>query len=152
MSHNVKVAGVIFDDIDTLETAFKNLQREGAIDHCAIFTRTPFAMRGWNGRTENVDMGIKLPNEAYDVGFRHTAEGFQPYFEHGFAPRGIAADRGSQDINGNTCSLYDGPAVVGKLSQEYRLLQLERNANREGLMTRRVSKEKGKIALEVIHR
>lgn len=109
-------------------------------------------MRGWNGRTENVDLGISLPNSKYDIGFRKTAVGLMPYFEHGFAAPGIAAESGAQTLDGQTCHAYSGAGAIGRLAQRYRVLQLERNAQRSGMSTRRMYKEKGKISLEIIHR
>lgn len=151
MSHNVTVEGVIFDDIEMLNKAFDELVRDNLV-HGATFSRDPIQMRGWSGRKETVDCGILMPNERYDVGFRKTPEGLVPYFEHGFQPQGIAAEPGAEDINGQVCRPYDGAATVGRLAQRYRLLQLERNAHRNGMMTRRVTRQKGQIELAVTHR
>jgi hypothetical protein len=146
------VSGVIFDDIDTLEKAFNELKAEGKVAQDAVFHRQPFSMRGYGGGRENVPFGIELPNARYDVGFRQTKEGYQPYFESGFSPPGISADHGAKTLEGQTCNVYHGPGAVGQLAQRYRLLQLERNAHRMGSTTRRMQKEDGKIALEVTHR
>jgi hypothetical protein len=156
MSHNVEVSGVEFRDLKVLEAAVNELAREEGIQ--ATFHAGEAAQsRGWGGRESKVDAVVRLPSEAYDIGFTLKDGNYVPFFESGFRPRGFASDPTAKSVvepkagdRSSSFANYHNATNIGKLVQRYSLLMAERNAAQQGMLTRRVTdKGKGQMRLEV---
>lgn len=148
MSHNVHYRNIRFANEALLRAAVAELLTS---DKGVFEVGNPtVTARGYSGRTAQVDAVIRLPGQSYDIGFKKDAEGiYSPFFEAGFRPVGLAADPGSETVEGKACQYDPQGAMLGKLQQRYAVLVAEQNARRDGLSSRRVQGEKGQIALKV---
>lgn len=126
MSHNTLIKDVKITDLDALDTAIAELQKEGV---SISFDREATNFRTWRGQPDKCEGAIRLPGEQFDIGLRREADGsYVPVFDH-------MLDR-NQAI---ACAYTPGERrsdrhTIGKLMQRYTVVKAEKEAALQGHM------------------
>lgn len=143
MSHTTTVDGIVFNDIDALRLAVRDLQKSGV--KCDLVESQPARAYYTNqaGMEGNMDYVLKLHDSPYDVGFRQDAKA------KGLTARTDLWGGHVQRILGAPAKEGENAAqaALGKLYQSYAINAATRQAVKQGYAVRRVVKPDGTVQL-----
>ncbi len=137
MSHNVTVSDVKINDIDALQMAVAELQKEGT----KISLAKDSHYRGYNTRESGVyPYVLKLEGSPYDIALTKNQDGsYSPVFDPwgGHIRANVGASGSGIGVDGKACNINSPQANIGRLMQRYAVCKAEKEAHRQGLTTNR---------------
>ena len=149
MSHNVRLNGVKFANLNTLKAAVQELRNEGA--NIELVEGTGLIARAFGAGASDVpcDVLLRVNDGQWDVGFKLNERGeYIPELESMFRHRHLSATGNEAPVEG--CRVDYGGIQIGQLTQRYALVQAEINAAQAGYSTTRTyDSAKRQFQLEV---
>lgn len=134
MSHNITLSGVKIKDLDMLAEAAKNIA-----GNTVSLDKTATSFRTYPGQPTQCNARINMPGK-HDIGLRRNGDGtYTPVYD----PYGLNHIFRAEYQIGKE-------AYIGKLLQEYALLEAEYEAAQQGMTTSRVPAENGTVTLELV--
>jgi hypothetical protein len=152
MSHNVQISGIKINNLDALDTACRELKREGIdvwLDRGAPGERSKvFRTYSGFGNNPNADSVIRIPGAPYDIGLLRQEAGHYEAIYDNMLGISMPCPIACQFVPGEKHDGSQGHAM-GKLMQRYSSIVAEMDARRRGLLARRVVQSNGDIEVVI---
>lgn len=130
MSHNIKLSGVKFTDLNLLGKIVAQVSNGAArLDQTATTFRT------YPGQPNQCQAAILLPGN-FDIGLLRNGDHYTPIME--------------SFLMGRETPVGVVGAPLGLVQQEYALQEAEYEAAQRGMVTERIAGEKGRITLRMV--
>jgi len=142
MSHTTEISSIVFNDIEALRLAVRDLQAAGV--KCTLVEKaTPRAYYQNQQGMGAADYVLQLQDCPYDVGFYHDDKA------KGYVARTDLFMNHVSRVLGATASAGEKPeqAALGRLYQSYAINAATRQAAKQGYAVRRVTKPDGTVQL-----